>query len=148
MLGNSKKRNPRMDTLVGPNTKVTGDINFEGGLHVDGVINGNVIALEPDSKISVSQHGRIEGEVKVPVIALDGTVVGDVYSGERIELGIHARVTGNVYYNLIEMASGAAVNGKLVHKPAGQPLLALKHDDKKAEKQPENASEKQAAGSS
>jgi cytoskeletal protein CcmA (bactofilin family) len=41
-----------------------------------------------------------------------------------VELGPTARVIGNVYYNLIEMAIGAEINGKLVHQPEGQvPLL-------------------------
>ena len=54
----------------------------------------------------------------------DGIVKGDVFASRRVELGPTARVTGNVYYNLIEMAIGAEINGKLVHQPEGQvPLL-------------------------
>ena len=46
---------------------------------------------------------------------LNGSVVGDVHATERIELAANARVAGNVYYGLIEMAMGAEVNGNLVH---------------------------------
>ena len=60
----------------------------------------------------------------VPYVVLHGIVRGDVYASQRVELGPTARVIGNVYYNLIEMAIGAEINGKLVHQPAGQvPLL-------------------------
>ena len=133
MFGSGKSRNNKIDTLVGRNTEVTGDVRFEGGLHVDGVIKGNVLA-DPDSTsvISVSEHGRIEGEVRVPHIALNGTVAGDVYASERVELGASARVNGNVFYNLIEMAIGAEVNGKLEHRPANQPKL-LRHDNEVGE---------------
>ena len=128
MWGASKRRNTKIDTLVGRNTEVTGDISFEGGLHIDGLVKGNVLA-EPDSSsvLSVSEAGRVEGEVRVPHIVLNGSVVGDVYATERVELGPRARVSGNVYYHLIEMAAGAEVNGKLVHRPnEGQRLLS--HD--------------------
>lgn len=84
---------------------------------MDGVIQGNVIAEgEGRSVVILSEHGRIEGEVRVPQVVLNGTVIGDVHASERIELASKARVTGNVYYNLIEMAIGAEVNGSLVHR--------------------------------
>jgi cytoskeletal protein CcmA (bactofilin family) len=76
--------------------------------------------------LSLSQNGIIRGEVKVPHIVLNGTVEGDVHAEKRLELGPEARVNGDVYYNLVQIAVGATVNGKLVHKPAG-PVLALSH---------------------
>ena len=60
----------------------------------------------------------------MPFVVLHGLVRGDVVASERVELGPTARVIGNVYYNLIEMAIGAEINGKRVHQPEGQvPLL-------------------------
>jgi cytoskeletal protein CcmA (bactofilin family) len=124
--GNGKRRNARIDTLVGRNTHVTGDLRFTGGLHIDGHLQGNVASEDAESLLSLSEHGRVEGEVRVPHVVLDGAVTGDVHASERVELGPHARINGNVYYNLIEMAVGATVNGKLVHRPTGQPML-LRH---------------------
>ena len=118
MLGNNKKRRTvKIDTLIGEQTELHGDIHFSGGIHIDGRIKGSVIASEDGSSmLSLSEHGSIEGEVRVPHVMLNGTVTGDVYATERIELNAKARVQGNVYYNLIEMAMGAEVNGKLVHR--------------------------------
>ena len=117
MWGKSRKRRTsRIDTLVGQHSSVLGDVCFTGGLHVDGTIKGNVYAEQQDnSMLSLSNHGTIEGEVRVPYVVLNGVVVGDVYASEHVELASNARVTGDVYYNLIEMAVGAEVNGKLVH---------------------------------
>ncbi|HWP94537.1 MAG TPA: polymer-forming cytoskeletal protein [Gammaproteobacteria bacterium] len=126
----SKKRGPRIVTLIERNAEITGDIRFSGELHLEGRIKGNVHGTDEHSVLTVSQHGGIEGELRVAHIVLDGTVNGDVHAAERVELGPHARVTGNVYYNLIEMAVGATVNGKLVHRPA-KPVLALAHDGAK-----------------
>ncbi len=107
----------KIDTLIGANTVIEGNVRYEGGLHVDGTVKGNVYA-EPDSTsvMSISEKGVIEGDVRVPSIVLNGTVIGDVYAYHRIELAPQARVTGDVYYNLIEMAMGSEVNGNLVHK--------------------------------
>jgi cytoskeletal protein CcmA (bactofilin family) len=128
MWAKGKKRGTttRIDTLIGQQTEVTGDIAFAGGLHVDGKIRGNVSAGDDSgSVLTLSEHGAIEGEVKVPHIVLNGSVTGDVHAAERIELAARARVTGNVYYNLIEMAMGAEVNGSLVHRSeaSGKPTL-------------------------
>lgn len=125
MFGWKNRKHSVVDTLVGPNSRVNGDLHFEGGCHIDGTVKGSVSA-DPDSSsaLSISEDGGVEGGVMVPYVVLHGIVRGDVYASERVELGPTARVIGNVYYNLIEMAIGAEINGKLVHQPAGQvPLL-------------------------
>jgi len=118
MIG-KKRRTAKIDSLIGQNTEIQGDIVFSGGLHIDGKSKGNIIATEPGSQLTVSDQGVVEGEVRVPNVILNGHVIGDVFTSERIELASEARVHGNVYYNLIEMAIGAEVNGKLVHRSAG-----------------------------
>lgn len=117
LFGNKHKRKTsRIDTLVGQHTVVHGDVKFHGGLHIEGVVKGNVVAdNDGSSMLQLSEHGMIEGEVNVPYIVLNGEVRGDVRSGVHVELLSKARVIGNVYYNLIEMAIGAEVNGNLVH---------------------------------
>ena len=113
----------RIDTLVGQGTQITGDLVFSGGLHVDGTIKGNVAAEEGTTALLIlSEFGRIEGEVTVPNMVLNGEIIGDVFGSTRVELAPKARVTGSVYYNLIEMAIGAEVNGGLVHEPNGDKL--------------------------
>ena len=108
----------RIDTLIGQGTEINGDLVFSGGLHVDGTIKGNVIAEEGSTAILIlSEFGRIEGEVKVPNMVLNGEIIGDVYGSLRVELAPKSRIKGSVYYNLIEMAIGAEVNGGLVHQP-------------------------------
>lgn len=126
MFGKRKNRKPtKIDSLIGRNTRVQGDMSFEGGLHVDGTVKGDVCAQGPESAVlTVSEHGTIEGEVRVPYVVLNGVVLGDVHAREHIELAAKARVEGDVYYGLMEMAMGAEVNGKLVHTEAATPPLA------------------------
>lgn len=140
MWNNRKKyRASKLESLVGQHTELMGDMRFTGVLHVDGTIKGNVVAEDgTGSVLSVSENGTIEGDVRVPHVVLDGVVVGDVYASDHVEIASRARVTGNVYYNLIEMAVGAEVNGNLVHQAqANEAPLRLSHDAGPREPRPE-----------
>ena len=125
MFGRKQRKHSVIDTLIGPNSRINGDLHFEGGCHIDGTVKGSVSSdPESNSAVSISEEGGIEGGVNVSYVVLNGIVRGDVYANQRVELGPTARVKGNVYYNLIEMAIGAEINGKLVHQPDGKiPLL-------------------------
>jgi cytoskeletal protein CcmA (bactofilin family) len=122
-----QKSGTGVDTLIGRQTEVLGDVRFSGGLHVDGKIKGKVVAnADKNATLSVSESGSIEGNVRVPNIVLNGQVVGDVHASERIQLAARARVTGNVYYKIIQMEGGATVNGQMVHE-TGEVLAAIGH---------------------
>tara|TARA_R110001592_G_scaffold322098_1_gene600960 strand:+ start:7565 stop:8044 length:480 start_codon:yes stop_codon:yes gene_type:complete len=104
------------DTLVSSKTQIQGDLQFSGGLHIDGLIRGTIRAEEgSDAIVRISDIGEIDGDVIAPHIIVNGTVHGDVYASKHIELASNASIKGNVYYHLIEMAMGAEVNGNLVH---------------------------------
>jgi len=124
-----KRKATALDSLIGQHSQVSGDIKFNGGLHVDGTVRGTVSADDDDSSVlTLSDRGTIEGDVRVPYAVINGVVVGDVHVRQHVELAANARVEGNVYYNLIEMAMGAEVNGQLVHTAdTGREPLALSH---------------------
>lgn len=110
------KIDTRIDTLVSPETVITGDVFFSGGLRVDGNIRGNVQEQEgAQGTIIVGENGRIEGTVSASKIVLIGSVVGPVKAGEFIELQAKARITGDLRYKSLEMHMGAVIDGKLVH---------------------------------
>ncbi len=122
-----ESRPARIDTLIGKAARVLGDVEFQGGLHLDGHIAGGVrSAGAPHATLSVSATGSIEGPVEVPNVMLEGSVKGDIHARERVVLGATARVEGSVYYGIIEMTLGAQIMGKLVRlepqaRPAGRP---------------------------
>ena len=127
MFGRNKKVNStRIETLVGKNTCVTCNLSFTGGLHVEGEIDGNVHAGDDSSVLILSEDGVIKGDIHVPNIVLNGTVEGDVYASDHVELAPRARINGNVYYHLIEMSMGSTLNGSLIHQEGGKPKLEYK----------------------
>lgn len=114
MFTRDNSKSARIDTLIGKAAHIHGDIEFTGGMHLDGSIVGNVRSdRAPGSTLSVSEGGSIEGTVDVPNLRLDGTVKGDIHAPGRVVLGATARVEGNLYYGVIEMTLGAQIMGKL-----------------------------------
>jgi cytoskeletal protein CcmA (bactofilin family) len=115
----------RFETLIGRSARVQGDLEFAGGLHVDGRITGNVRAVPGvAAALSVSEHGVIDGSVEATNVVLNGRVTGNIVASERVILGAKARVLGNVHYSVIEMALGAEITGKLIPRNARAQVIA------------------------
>jgi cytoskeletal protein CcmA (bactofilin family) len=118
--GGSKPQS-RIDCLIGAGTSIEGNVAFSGGLRVDGQVRGNIVSEEgKPGTLVISEQARIEGEIRVPHIVINGTVVGPVHSTEYVELQAKANVTGDVQYNALEMQLGAVVQGHLVHQVPAQ----------------------------
>ena len=110
-----KPRPTKVESLVGRHSRVLGEFRFSDGLHIDGLIKGDVVSDKGKAAtLTLSQNGTVEGHVRVPFVIISGVVKGDVYADDYVELGSTAKIEGDVYYGLIEMAMGAEVNGKLV----------------------------------
>lgn len=126
---NRQKPQNRIDTLIGAETVVDGDIDFNGGLRVDGVVNGNI--SETGSKpgtLVLSERGRIEGAITVSHAVINGAVIGPVRAGEYVELQAKARVTGDVCYKTLEMHIGAVIEGKLIYLSTSEPAVTENED--------------------
>lgn len=122
-----RQANVRIESLIGAGTKVEGDIHFSGGLRVDGEVCGNVFAVgDTPSTLVISEHARIEGEIRVSHLVVNGTVVGPVMCDDFLELQPQARVTGDVEYGAIEMRLGAIIEGRLVHRGSAAKAVELK----------------------
>ena len=116
-----KKHPPqkRIDCLIGAGTTVRGDIVFKDGLRIDGQA-GTLV---------VSEHAKVEGEIRVSHIVINGTVEGPVAASDYLELQPKARVTGDVTYKTLEMHVGAVVQGRLNHgqaEPESAAVVELK----------------------
>jgi cytoskeletal protein CcmA (bactofilin family) len=130
MFGNKhSKPQTQIDTLIGANAVIGGDISFNGGLRVDGKVNGNVIATPgKPSTLVLSEHAQVNGEVRVTHLVTNGTINGPVSASEYLELQGKARVTGNVHYKTLQIQLGAIIEGQLIHgkREADDKVVAFK----------------------
>jgi cytoskeletal protein CcmA (bactofilin family) len=124
MLG--RKAKSTIDSLIGISTTIEGNIHFKGGLRIDGNVKGNVVADgEEPSMLVISECAKVEGEVRVAHLVVNGEIIGSVHSSDLLELQPKARITGDVFYKALEMHGGALVSGKLTHDQSDEPVLKL-----------------------
>jgi cytoskeletal protein CcmA (bactofilin family) len=128
MFGNGKRNGngvavAAITTLIAEGTVIRGDVEFTGGLHLDGRIEGAISANGADAVLNLSDKGRVTGEIRASNAVINGMVQGDIVVAERLELAAGARIEGNVYYKVLEMSAGAQINGKMVHR--AEPLRQL-----------------------
>lgn len=120
-------------TLISRGTRLVGDLHFSGDLQLEGHVVGNIIAEEAkDSKLVIADTGVVEGEIRAPIIVVNGRVDGNIHASKHLELAKKGMVTGNVHYNAIEIVNGARINGNLINS-IQEPALAaqsIKKDDK------------------
>ena len=115
----NRKRNERSSSasqapsLIAHGTVIRGDLRFSGALHLDGRIEGAVLGEGDDAIFTLSEHGHVQGEIRVPQAMINGHVTGDVHVTVRLELAAQARIDGDLRYHTMEMAAGAQVNGRM-----------------------------------
>ena len=113
-------------TLISAGTTVSGDITFSGNLDIEGRVIGSISAESGASALlRVVAGGSVEGEIRVPSTSISGSVKGNIYSSENLELTKGAMVTGDVYYNLIEMSMGSKIDGNLKHSTASAKVESI-----------------------
>ncbi len=117
MFGNKSNKPSPIDSLIGSGSTITGDVHFTGGLRVDGCVKGNIKAVgEKPGTLVLSEMAKVEGEIDVGHVVINGTVAGPVRAKEYLELLPKARVTGDVCYKTIEIHVGAIVMGRMMHE--------------------------------
>lgn len=137
---NDSKKAPRpsatstYEGLIGQRMVIEGDLRFSGGLMVEGTVKGSIQAdSDTDAVLVISPQGRIEGQLHAPQVELSGTIEGDIIASERLILGSSAKVHGNIYYKLLEMAAGAQVSGQMIFQETPQRRLAAPTSDSPAD---------------
>jgi cytoskeletal protein CcmA (bactofilin family) len=130
MFERRKARAPqkRIDSLIGAGTVIHGNVVFAGGLRIDGAVDGKVgTSNNAPGTLVISEHARVDGEVKVSHVVINGSVSGPVIANDYLELQAKARVNGDVVYRMLEMHVGAIVQGKLRQaEPETASILELK----------------------
>ncbi|MCX7545286.1 bactofilin family protein [Marinicella gelatinilytica] len=126
MAQNNQKQ---LDTLIGQSTRMKGDMTFSGMMHLDGQVEGSVIAENDNDTLTISENGRVKGTIKAGNLVINGTIEGDITATGKIEVLSQARISGNIYYVNIEMETGSQINGQLIYQ-GGEVTHINKHDKK------------------
>lgn len=115
----SEARPNRIDSLIGQDTVVVGDVNFAGGLRIEGEVKGDVSVFQAGAGVlMLGENALVTGNVRVTHLVVFGSIVGSVYATDLVELRPTAHIVGDVHYGTLEMQMGAVIEGHLVHAEA------------------------------
>jgi cytoskeletal protein CcmA (bactofilin family) len=103
-------------SFIGADVVISGDVAAKGRIHVDGRVDGNV---QCDTLVE-GGGGTVAGHITADAAHLAGLVDGTV-KARLVTLEPTARVTGDVTYETLSIAAGAAIEGRLTRKDAVPP---------------------------
>jgi cytoskeletal protein CcmA (bactofilin family) len=112
----AKHSDQNIDTIIGPNITIKGDLTFSGKMHLLGSVEGSIVSTTENDTLIISDTGRITGSLKTGNLNIDGAVEGDITVTGKMEVNSKARINGNIFYVNIEMETGSQVNGKLIYQ--------------------------------
>tara|TARA_B100000902_G_C26872076_1_gene698198 strand:+ start:222 stop:677 length:456 start_codon:yes stop_codon:yes gene_type:complete len=110
-------------TIIGENCVIDGDLTFEKTIEIHGKIVGTVKIAEncTSASLIIKKSGLVEGDVYGSDVIIEGEVVGNVSGKKKITVENSAFVSGNVYYDILDMHGGATVNGNLIRNKGKEP---------------------------
>ena len=128
----AKTESDRGVTLIARNARLEGEIFFDNDLYVYGQVNGNIRAGGDKATLVIGEQGRVKGDVRAPMVVINGEFEGTVFASSKVVLAEKARVSGNLCYKHIEIRIGARMDGQLAQQDkAGAEVHAFPAPERK-----------------
>ena len=110
-------------TVIGENCVIEGDLTFEKTIEVHGKIIGTLKIAEncTSASLIIKKTGIVEGDVYGSDVVIEGEVVGNVSGKKEIKIENSAFISGNVYYDILDVQGGATINGNLIRNKGKEP---------------------------
>ncbi len=140
MFGREKAKSPssapvsKIETIIGPNAYVRGEIQSDGGVRVDGILEGSI---DITGNLVIGEGAKIIADIQANNISISGAIKGNI-SGNRVEILETGRVWGDLTINSLLLNEGAYLRGQTTmhgdieppliepprHRPAAEPSSA------------------------
>ena len=95
--------------IIGPGTKINGDLSSEGDFRVDGAIEGHVTVKQ---RLVLGESGTITGDIDARDATIAGYIKGNVTVSETLVLKANSKIDGDIATGKIIIESGASFNGR------------------------------------
>ncbi|MHB8057284.1 MAG: bactofilin family protein [Desulfuromonadaceae bacterium] len=102
------KKQAKLDTIVGPDSILKGDITSKGTIKVDGVIEGNVTS----DCLIIGETGSLTGDVTVREIVVGGKVIGNIHAADGVDIQRKGEVCGDIFAARLTIAEGGHFDGR------------------------------------
>jgi cytoskeletal protein CcmA (bactofilin family) len=109
-MPSNKREDFSINTIIGPNTSVSGDIETGGFTRVDGSIRGDVTAR---GRVVIGEKARMKSNVSGTSITVGGVVCGNVIASEQLIILSTALILGDIITRRIQADEGCLIHGKV-----------------------------------
>jgi cytoskeletal protein CcmA (bactofilin family) len=99
-----------INTIIGPNSFVSGDIESGGFTRVDGSLRGTLSAR---GRVIVGERARVKSSISGTSITIGGVVYGNVLASERLTILATALVLGDIITRRIQADEGCLIHGRV-----------------------------------
>ncbi len=104
----------KFDTIIGSTITIEGNLHLSGNVRVDGKVIGNVSPINGKEVIvAIGENGVINGDIQCSHLIVSGKVIGNINAAHKVEILDHAKIEGDVAYNLLSMDPGSIITGRL-----------------------------------
>ncbi|MCL2804431.1 MAG: polymer-forming cytoskeletal protein [Treponema sp.] len=106
-----------INTIIGPNTSLTGDVEVGGFTRIDGSIRGDVRAK---GRVVIGERARMKGNLTGTNITVGGVVCGNIIADGHLVILSTALVIGDIITRRIRADDGCFINGKVAVCPSDE----------------------------
>lgn len=135
MVWSREKRrgSDRIETVIGPTARITGHIETDGGLRIDGFCEG---AVEVGGNVIIGEQGRVLANIKAENVSVSGAVKGNIVASGRLEILSTGKVWGDISVPSFLIEEGGFFRGEsMMAAGEGEPPL-LKAPEEPSEPAP------------
>ena len=95
-------------TILGPESAFEGKLVFDGTVRIDGRFKGEI---QTDNVLVVGQGAKVDAQVSVGSIVVNGEVNGDITAKHSVEIHAPGKVRGNITTPTLMIAKGVIFDG-------------------------------------
>jgi cytoskeletal protein CcmA (bactofilin family) len=107
--------------LIDQGTELKGDLTFKGAFRIEGHFKGTI---NSDSLLIIGERGKVEADVKVGQVVINGEIRGNVQASERVEIHSKGRVYGTIQTPKLVVEEGAYLEANCQTLEAASPKPA------------------------
>ena len=104
-----------LSTIIGKDSLFTGTMEVKGTLRIDGKVKGKIVS---DETVNVGPTGEVEADIDARTVVVAGSVIGNIKTGDKLEMQAKAKVLGDVTTKSIVIEQGAIFHGSCQMKGA------------------------------
>jgi len=119
-----------INTIIGPNTSLSGDIDVSGFARVDGSIRGDVRAK---GRVVIGERARMKGNVSGTNITIGGVVYGNIIADGHLIILSSGLIIGDIITRRIQADDGCFINGSVAVCPSDESWVKTMSEHKDAQ---------------